>query len=136
MLLKGNAFHALLLARAKESGWECRRPWSEARVVPVRAGWRRSAANLAVGGYRSLVILGRYETLPPHPKSQTEAEAAGLFGVELRYGPSEVRPGETTTAQLAVLVYDRGCERLKEVREFTLLEGWKIVGHGRVRDRT
>jgi len=106
----------------------------EVRFLSTAEGCRHSPANLADGRYRLQVILGRHETLPSAPASETEAETVGFFGVALRAGPSKVRPGESATAELRALVWQPGYDRLKEAQEFTLLEGWRIVGHGRVRE--
>lgn len=104
----------------------------EVWFLNTEEGGRRSPANLADGRYRPLVILGRHDTLPPLPTSEAEAEKVGLFGVMLLTGPSEVPPGSNALAQLRVPIYERGYERLKAAQEFTLLEGPRIVGHGRV----
>ena len=104
----------------------------EVRFLNTEEGGRRSPANLADGRYRPLVILGFHDTLPPLPTSEAEAEKAGLFGVMLVEGPPEVPPGSNAVAELLVPMYEPGYERLKAAQEFTLLEGPRIVGHGRL----
>ena len=115
------------------SGMNGNRLIVELSFLTTDEGGRSSAANLADGRYRPLVLLGSHHELLQMPTTEAEAEKIGLFGVVFYGGPPAVAPGTTATAELSVPIYDQGYDRINQTRRFTLLEGRRIVGHGRVR---
>jgi len=104
----------------------------EIRFVATEEGGRRAPLDLANGHYRPIAILGIHRGPVSPATSEAEAVARGIFGVSVHSGPSLVEPGSTVTASLFVTMYEPGYERLISAGEFTLLEGSRVVGHGRV----
>jgi len=111
-------------------------PKTEIRVevsfLTQAQGGRRTAANLSDGQYRTLVIAGSRNEL-----SEDEAMGRGqykLFGIGFTDGPEAALPGSTVTASVFPLLYPEGMAELVAVGVFSVCEGRRIVGNGRVLD--
>jgi hypothetical protein len=104
----------------------------EIRFLTTEEGGRRTPVILGEWLYRSIAVLGIHRTAPPPAGSEAEAEDRGVYGVWLRGGPEPLAPGTTVRAELAIPMYEPGYQRLLAEGQFTLLEGFRVVGHGRV----
>ena len=103
----------------------------EIRFLTTEEGGRRTPVILGEWNYRSIAVLGFHRTAPPPASSDAEAVARGVYGVWLRGGPDPLDLGTTVRAELAIPMYAPGYERLLAEGQFTLLEGFRVVGHGR-----
>jgi len=102
-----------------------------ARMLPVEVQWLSTSEGgrqgpVDMSSYRSLAACGRLDRYPP-------AEG-DVFGVGFADGPSAVPPGGTASAVMFPLVYEPAADLLLAAREFTVYEGRRIVGRGRVLD--
>ena len=105
----------------------------ELRFLPAEEGGRRSVANLSDGCYRPLAAAGMHESVDT---TQTLVDGEPLlFGIAVRAGPSEVRPGDVVRAELVALVHSAGLEQVARAGAFTVFEGHRIVARGRVVSR-
>jgi hypothetical protein len=91
-------------------------------------GGRALAPNLRL--YRTVVIAGLRDVLS---KAEADGKADhGLFGVQFEQGPAESPVGEPQLCVMRPLVCPEGMDDVSSVGEFTICEGTRVVGHGRV----
>ena len=104
----------------------------EIRLLTTQEGGRKTPVIFGNWSYRPIAALGTHQTAPPPAKSDAEAVARGVYGVCLKGGPNPIPLGTIVSAQLAVPMHEPAYERLIAEGQFTLLEGSRVVGHGRV----
>jgi hypothetical protein len=103
----------------------------ELTFLPTDRGGRRSSVNLADGRYQTVIIAGLHDD----ELSETDAMGKGkhlLFSAGFAHGPESVLPGSSARAVVYALLYPEGLRDILEEKQFTVCEGWKVVGHGRV----
>ena len=71
----------------------------------------------------------------PFPDIDPVLVSFQLFGIVLAQGPPLVWPGESAVAVAFSTLFEPGTERLAQAGTFTLFEGRRIVGRGRVLGR-
>lgn len=99
----------------------------EVVLLPTGGGGRSTPANLS-SGYRPLVAAGHHGSL-----KSAAAVADAVFGVEFSRGPI-LQPGDAATATIRALIFPEGLRAIADSGVFTIFEGRRAVGHGRVVD--
>jgi hypothetical protein len=105
----------------------------EVTFLKPEHGGKSLRPNLSAGTYQTVIIAGRRDQL-------SEAErlgrgSASLFGVQFRDGPEVAELGHPHRVVIRSLVYPAGIEEVANAGAFTVCEGTRVVGHGRVLGR-
>ncbi|MFO1008893.1 MAG: hypothetical protein U1F29_02385 [Planctomycetota bacterium] len=95
-------------------------------------GGRQGPLNLRDTHYPVLAACG---TFARWSDELDDAADPKLFGIVLAQGPPLVWPGESAVAVAFSTLFEPGTERLAQAGTFTLFEGRRIVGRGRVLGR-
>lgn len=96
-------------------------------------GGRRGPVNLRDHVYHVLAAGGTYAAMTEELRKGIPTPK--LFGLVLVHGPPLVWPGETVVAIAFPRVHEAGARELLDAGVFTLFEGARLVGYGRVLGR-
>jgi|SRR5882762_1796588 len=114
------------------------RPVVIAEVTFLRneEGGRKSTPTLNVGKYMPHIVVQNPEVR--EAVVDDDRVCRELYqGIRFMDGPTDYRLGEAVLVELDLMYFpDHGYDNVIPGATFTIREGWKIVGFGRVRSRS